>query len=189
MKDIVAVLDACVLYPAPIRDLFMHLAVVDAFRAKWSVRIHEEWMRNVLKNRADLTIEQLERTKRLMDQHVRDSLVFDYEEVIESLELPDANDRHVLAAAIVADANYIVTFNLKDFPLEKTQRYGVTAIHPDTFVLSLIAKDKEIVLRAVKQQHESLRNPPITLKQLVETLQANNLPLSSTQLGIFLEVG
>jgi hypothetical protein len=63
--------DACVLYPAPLRDLLMELALADLFHARWSEDIQQEWMRNVRKNRPDLTESQLERTKVLMNQHVR----------------------------------------------------------------------------------------------------------------------
>ena len=70
------VYDACVLYPAPLRDLLMHLALSDLYRARWSDMIHDEWTRNVLVSRPDLTQEQLNRTRQLMNAHVRDSLVF-----------------------------------------------------------------------------------------------------------------
>ena len=102
MANFSAVYDACVLYPAPIRDLLLQLALSDLFRAHWTNDIHDEWTRNVLKNRPDLTAEQLQRTRELMDANVRDCLVTGYESLIPSLELPDENDRHVLAAAIRA---------------------------------------------------------------------------------------
>ncbi|MCV2886465.1 PIN domain-containing protein [Aestuariibacter sp. AA17] len=99
-----ALLDANILYPAPLRDLFMRLAVSDIFAARWTERIHDEWMRNVLTNRQDLTREQLERTKFLMNSHVRDCLVEDFEQLEAGLQLPDKDDRHVLAAAIKRNA-------------------------------------------------------------------------------------
>jgi len=92
--------------------------VRDLFRAKWSAAIHAEWIANVLADRPDLRRERLERTRDLMDAHVPDSIVAGYEELVEGLELPDPGGRHVLAAAIRANAGVIVTFNLKDFPLE-----------------------------------------------------------------------
>lgn len=110
------VYDACVLYPAPLRDLLMLLALADLVHARWSSRIHEEWMRGVLAARPDLRREQLERTRDLMDAYVRDGLVTGYEFLIPDLILPDPEDRHVLAAAIHSAADAIVTFNLDDFP-------------------------------------------------------------------------
>ena len=89
VSQFTAILDACVLYPAPLRDLLMHLALTDLFRAKWTEAIHEEWIRSVLENRPDLTRGQLERTRQLMDAHVRDCIVTDYEDLIPALTLPD----------------------------------------------------------------------------------------------------
>lgn len=72
MSFFTALYDANVLYPAPLRDLLMHLAMTGLFRAKWTNEIHEEWIRNVLENRPDLTRNQLERTRDLMNEHVLD---------------------------------------------------------------------------------------------------------------------
>lgn len=116
------------LYPAPLRDLLLRLAVVDVFAARWTERIHNEWIRNVLKNRTDISPEQLERTRTLMNANVRDCLVSDYEKLESGLSLPDEDDRHVLAAAIQCGAQAIVTFNLKDFPSDELEKYGVEAI-------------------------------------------------------------
>ena len=109
MATFTALYDACVLYPAPLRDLLMRLALTDLFRARWTDAIHEEWIRNVLANRSDLKREQLERTRDLMNAHVRDCLVTGHENLIEGLNLPGPDDRHVLAAAIRAGAGVIVT--------------------------------------------------------------------------------
>ena len=116
MANFTALYDSCVLYPAPLRDLLMWLGLSDLCRPRWSNDIHEEWIRSVLANRPDITRERLERTRDLMNSNVRDCLVTGYEPLIDGLTLPDADDRHVLAAAIRADADVIVTFNLTDFP-------------------------------------------------------------------------
>ena len=126
-----AVYDACVLYPAPLRDFLMWLALSGRFRAKWSLEIHNEWKRNLLKNRPDLTAEQLDRTSELMDQALPDACVTGYEVLIEGLTLPDIDDRHVLAAAIRCNASVIVTFNQKDFPGEALGPFGIEAQHPE----------------------------------------------------------
>ena len=82
----------------------MHLALTGVFRAKWSADVHEEWMRNLLKNSPDLTREKLERTRQLMDKAAPDALVRGYENLVSGLVLPDEDDRHVLAAAIRSGA-------------------------------------------------------------------------------------
>jgi hypothetical protein len=67
---VVAFLDASVLYPALLRNLLMHLALRDLFRARWSDRVREEWIAALLRDRPDLTFTQLARTRRLMDENV-----------------------------------------------------------------------------------------------------------------------
>lgn len=99
-----AIYDACVLYPAPLRDFLMWLELEDLFRAKWTDQIHEEWIRSVLANRRDLNREKLDRTRDFMNANVRDCLVTGYEDLIAGITLPDADDRHVVAAAIKSSA-------------------------------------------------------------------------------------
>lgn len=168
-----AMLDANVLYPAMLRDLFMRLAVGFVFQPKWTAQIHEEWMRNVLRNRPDLTRAQLERTRALMDQWGRDWNVGEYESLIPTLTLPDVDDRHVLAAAIAGQVPVIVTFNLSDFPQAALASYGVRALHPDVFLLELLEAAPDAFIAAIRAHRLSLKNPPRTpdeyLARLVES--------------------
>lgn len=172
---VTAVLDACVLYPAPLRDLLMQLATADLFRGRWTDRIHDEWMRNVLADRPDLARAQLDRTRALMDAHVRDASVIGYEALIAGLVLPDPEDRHVLAAAIRCGASAIVTFNLKDFPAASLGPYSIEAQHPDDFVSDLIDLDPAAVCAAVKVVRGRLRNPPRTADEYLLTLEGQGL--------------
>lgn len=180
-----AVLDANVLYPAPLRDLLMHLALVNLYRPKWTNAIHDEWMRNVLKNRPDLEPRQLERTRKLMNAHVLDCLVTDYEGLTPTLALPDPDDRHVLAAAIKARADLIVTFNLGDFPERALSKYGVRVQHPDRFVHTFIEQDVEAVCTAVKRQREDLRKPPFTAEQLLNVFEKQGLVATTRALRTY----
>lgn len=127
-SNFTVIYDACVLCPAPLRDLLMRLALTDLYRARWTDMIHDEWTRNVLRRRPDLKAEDLERTRSLMNAHVRDSLVTGFEHLIPSVELPDTDDRHVVAAAIHGGASVIVTFNLKDFPPDRLSALRRVAI-------------------------------------------------------------
>ena len=169
------VYDACVLYPAPLRDLLMHLALSDLYRARWSDMIHDEWTRHVLANRPDLTEEHLRRTRQLMNAHVRDCLVTHFEHLIPSIKLPDAGDRHVVAAAIQAGASLIVTFNLKDFPPDALRPYNLAAQHPDDFIFDLLDLHTAGVLEAAANHRRSLKNPPKTAEEYLDTLLAQGL--------------
>ncbi len=165
-----AVLDACVLYSAFLRDLFMRLTVRLAFQPIWSDGIHDEWIRNVLKNRPDLTRAQLENTRRLMDRYGRDCRVRNYKRLIDSLTLPDADDRHVLAAAISARASVIVTFILADFPASALARHGVAAQHPDVFLSALFDQDPELFVHAVQDLLAALNDPPVSLANRLDLM-------------------
>jgi predicted nucleic acid-binding protein len=176
MTKMTAVLDACVLYPAPLRDVFMWLALADLFQAHWTEEIHQEWMRNVLADRRDLQPEQLMRTRDLMNNRIRGCLVISYEHLIETLTLPDPNDRHVLAAAIHAGAEVIVTFNLSDFPAAVLETEGVRAQHPDDFLLSLWQRDEEAFYQVMERQRLALKNPPKRQAEHLETLRRQQLP-------------
>ena len=171
----VAVLDACVLYPAPLRDLLMHLALLDVFQAKWTDDIHAEWTRSVLENRPDLNATQLHRTKDLMNLHIRDALITGYEPLIATLTLPDADDRHVLAAAIHAQADVILTFNQRDFPAAALAAYGLETRDPDEFLSALYDENAALFWQAAECQRLSLRKPPKSQAEFWETLEAQRL--------------
>jgi len=171
------VLDACVLYPAPIRDLLLHMAAEDLYSPKWSKRIHKEWIRNLIANRPDLDKTNLYRTQKLMDDAFPEAVVRNFSGLEKKLSLPDPDDNHVLAVAVKSRASKIVTFNLKDFPAKKLSPHYVKAVHPDSFIVSLIQSDEEKVMRAFLNQVSNLKNPPLTLTQVLYVLR-ERLPAS-----------
>ncbi|HWA03209.1 MAG TPA: PIN domain-containing protein [Rhizomicrobium sp.] len=175
MGNFTAFLDASVLYPAPLRDLLLELAVADLYRAKWSDAVHEEWITAILRTRQDLTRARLERTRDLMNAHVRDAVVTDFEQLIEILDLPDRDDRHVLAAAIKGRADLIVTNNLKDFPAEKLARWGIEAQHPDEFLTHQFHLSQPIFLQAVRTVRLRLKNPSKSVDDYLDTLRSQGL--------------
>lgn len=120
--------------------------------------------------------EKLRRTQNLMNNHVVDSLVRDYEYLIETFELPDPNDRHVLAAAVHCGATIIATFNLDDFPKKQLSPYGIEAIAPDDLIARQISISPESVLSTAREQREEMKNPAKTVEQYLDTLEKQRLP-------------
>src|SRR5438105_9078249 len=100
----IAVYDACVFYPASLRDLLIRLATKQLFQAKWSEQILDECFESILRKSPELDPAKLDRTRRLMNAAVRDCLVVGHDVLIDGLKLPDPDDQHVLAAAIEAGA-------------------------------------------------------------------------------------
>ncbi len=125
-----------------------------------------------------------ERTRMLMNAHVRDCLVTGFEPLIAGLELPDPDDRHVLAAAIRAGADVIVTFNLDDFPARRLEPYGIEAQHPDDFISRLLALAPGAVCLAAKRHRESLRQPPKTVAEYLDCLSKQQLPQTVAKLSL-----
>jgi PIN domain-containing protein len=175
------VYDACVLYPAAVRDLLIEVARSGLFRAKWTARIHREWIDAVLRTRKDLQRSQLERAAALMDRAVPDCLVTGFEGLEGGLAaLPDPNDHHVLAAAIHSGAQEIVTFNLRDFPDGVLSTYRMAAIHPDTFVEHLLDLNPEVVCQCVRRIRSRLIRPPQSVEQQLEKYERQGLAVSAS---------
>jgi PIN domain-containing protein len=132
-------------------------------------------MRAVQRDYPDISREKAEKVRDVMNAHVRACLVTNYEELIPALTLPDPDDRHVLAAAIHAGADVIVTINLGDFPAATLKAYGIEAQHPDDSIIHLLDLAPGTVCGAVKRQRGSLRNPPKSADELLATVERQGL--------------
>jgi predicted nucleic acid-binding protein len=178
-----AILDACVLYPAPVRDLLLSLASAGLYHARWSARIQDEWVRSLLAQRPDLKPEDLQRTCEMMAKAIPDSLVSGWEKIEASISgLPDPDDRHVLAAALCGHADAIVTFNLSDFPQAVLSEFGVEVQHPDDFLLNQLELAPFPALAAIKAMRARLRKPPVSVPDMVVMLEKLQLPLTAARL-------
>lgn len=117
-----------------------------------------------------------------------DCLVEGYEDLIPSLALPDKNDRHVLAAAIRAGADAIVTFNRRDFPANVLQQYDIEALHPDDFLHFQFGLQQSAVIIAAQRCRSRLKNPPVSAEAYLETLSGQSLPKTVGELVPYLSV-
>lgn len=172
---LVVVYDANVLYGNTLRDLLIRIAMAGRIQAKWANQILDEMQHNLSTNRPDIPPEKLDTLRRLMNSAVRDCLVEGYESLIEGLKLRDPDDRHVLAAAIRAGAQAIVTSNLRDFPASDLTPWGIEAKSPDDFVLDQIDLDPRVVWACVQQIADSRNSPPETIDDVLDALEAAGL--------------
>ncbi len=181
MASFTVIYDACVLYPASVRDLMVELARTGLLRAKWTARIHKEWIDAVIRDRPELDRARLEHASRLMSAAVLDCLVTGFEPLEAGLHsLPDPDDHHVLAAAIHCGAQEIVTFNLKDFPDAALCAYGIRAIHPDEYLEHLLDLNTEAVCDAVRRIRRRLANPPRSAEEMIENYERHGLAVSAS---------
>lgn len=178
-----AVLDACVLFPIATADALVSLAVAGLFAAKWTVAIEAEWL--AVAERRHPGLEGRFSTRR---DAMRDAVI-DWEVKAEGwkalaprLELPDANDVHVLAAAIAGHADCIVTTNLKDFPSSALEVYGLIALHPDDFIVAQLDLDLYPALGAFKAMRARKRNPAYTAEEFAAAMERNGLVATAERL-------
>lgn len=181
MADI-AVLDANVLYPAPVRDILLHMAFQGLYQPKWSDTIQQEWTRSLLAKRPDLNKSSLTNTRKWMETIFPDAQMLPHKLPKPPINLPDKDDVHVVEAAIRSGAKCIVTFNLKDFPTKVLARYGIEAIHPDDFICKLLDKSPEVALRAFYTQVSILRKPVKTPEEVLSALKRCALPKTEQEL-------
>ena len=105
-----------------------------------------------------------------------------YEALIDNLQLPDPDDRHVLAAAIRCGADAIITFNQKDFPDSALAPYGIDVLHPDDFIYYQLDMAPSDCCAAIRQQRQALKKPPMDVDTFLATLQKQQLPQTVSRL-------
>ena len=166
----IVVLNACVLYPASLRDILLRLAEVEMYDVKWSQRILDEAVDNLVDD-ARMSRDQAAYLMDCMNEAFEDALApSDAVDLLEPSMTNDEKDRHVLAAAVVAGAQHIITSNLGDFPADATQPHAVEPVHPDDFLLAMLDLDVALVRWVLERQAADLVNPPMTRDELLEVL-------------------
>lgn len=174
----VVLCDANVLYGQWLRDLVMWLGLRGVLQPRWTAQIEQEWLENLLEHRPDLARARVERTARLMNEVLPQAKIalVTLPESQRGLWLPDPNDVHVLQAAITAKADYLVTFNLNDFPAHVCQELGVRVIHPDPFFTQLAQFHTAEVLTAVEKLQRQKVKPPVSWPEMTQTFARAGLP-------------
>jgi predicted nucleic acid-binding protein len=184
----IVVLDANVLYPFSLRDLLLRLAEQECFVLIWSERILGETTRSLVAN----GVMDKARAERLADvmraafpEATRDARAA---AAIESRMLNDEDDRHVLATAVVAGADAVLTFNLRHFPAESLEPWGKEAFHPDEFLCELLDAHPEVLTRTVVEQAAALKNPPWQVERLLVALERAGLGTFVARMRVVLDI-
>ena len=181
-----AFLDANVLFPASLRDLLLRCVERNLYRLRISEEIWMEVVRN-LGATVHMTPEQVRRLDAAVQAFLRrnDALVMGYEPLIPTL-LNHPKDRHVLAAAVHAHAQYIVTFNLKDFPRSALEPYNLVAEHPDRFLTRLLDTHGDDMKQIVREQAAALVKPSLNVVDVLDAL-TQHVPAFAARVGAALQ--
>ena len=175
MASFTVIADANVLYPNTVRDLIIRIGQARLVRVRWTDQILDEMFRNLAKNRQDIDPVHLERLRALMNDAIPDVLVTGFEPLIEVLDLPDPDDRHVLAAAIKVGAQMIVTDNLRDFPADRLAQWDIEARSADHFAHAMVDLDPKRVFGIVQQMADSRTRPPMDVDDVLAALERGGL--------------
>ncbi len=176
MTGFTAFLDACVLVPIAPCDTLLRMADCGAFRPLWSERVEEEALRALCEIHPGIDASRFYSRFRSMNEAFEDARVSGWESLLEGLELPDANDRHVLAAAIRGRADVIVTENVSDFPASALSPLGMEAVRLDEFLLTQFDLNVAATVQIVSDQSRAMGRPPVTEDQLLGRLARSGAP-------------
>lgn len=181
-KSALAVYDACILYPFHLRNVVVQVAVDGLVDARWTETIHDEWIRNLLANTPGLPAEHFQATKQLMNIAVPEATVSGYERHIQTVSLPDPDDRHVAAAAIEAGASIIVTWNLRDFPPSELKKHGLAPQSPDAFLLDIYELAPHLLLASLANARSNLSRSRVSATDFIDILRDQRLVKLATQI-------
>lgn len=178
------VLDTNVIYPIWTRDLLLWFAIYELYTPKWSHNIMTEYKSVMLQK--GFTDEDADKQSKNMNRAFKDALVENYEPLINTLNLPDIDDRHILAAAIKTNANLIITNNLKDFPKDYLASFGLKAKCADDFFTDIIDLNQNISIQAFRKMVLNKKNPPLDEYDVLDILRKNNLKETADYLHVLL---
>jgi predicted nucleic acid-binding protein len=163
------ILDSCVLYPMYLRDTLLCAAEAGLYRPHWSQEILDGALRNLL-TKQQITAQQASRLEQQIKSAFPDAMLEVPERLLPCMD-NDPGDRHVLASALIAKAQVIVTDNLKHFPPESLSQFRVEAQSADQFLTSLYDLSPESMLEVLQNQVSWLRNPPMSVVDLLKLLE------------------
>ncbi|WP_417490942.1 PIN domain-containing protein [Maricaulis sp.] len=171
----VIILDANVLYPFRVRDALLRFNEAGLFRARWSKDILDEWENALLRTRPQHR-QSVTEQRQAMREAFAEAWVDGYQALIPALTLPDENDCHVLAAAIRAGAQHIVTENLKDFPDGALAPFGIEAISADAILANTFSLYPAESAAALARMRRAYKRPPMTAVVFLDDLTRAGLP-------------
>lgn len=174
-KPSVAVLDACILYPFHLRNIVVQAAVDRLIDARWTNAIHNEWIQNLVTSAPAIPLERLQTTRRLMNEALPTAMVDAYERHVATVNLPDPNDRHVVAAAIAARASLIITWNLRHFPVKELKRFDLQRETPDAFLSRLYDDVPDTVVGSLANARRNLTKSRISASGFIGILRSQRL--------------
>lgn len=171
-----AYLDTCTLVPIVLSDTLLRVAENGGFRPAWSERILRSVRRVVLDVHDNIDPARIDKRLDDMRAFFPDAMTTGWETLVDSIQLPDVTDRHVVAGAILARADVIVTVNIKDFPATELDRFGLVAKTPDDFLLDLMDLAPDRMVETIIEQAAAALHPPLEAEDVLIALGRAGAP-------------
>jgi predicted nucleic acid-binding protein len=184
MSKLSVVLDACVLFPMYLRDTLLSTAEAGLYLPYWSQKILDEAMSNLVRQ-GIYSQEKAINFEAEIDAAFPEAMI-EVPVGLEQIMKNHPKDRHVLAAAVTAKADIIVTSNLADFKEKDLAPWNIKAQSPDEFMSELFDEDPDSIVRLIQQQSEKYKKPPKTVAELLEFLEKKaGLPKFASDLLLY----
>jgi hypothetical protein len=173
--SLVAILDASVLYPLPLRDTLLRVADIGLYDPRWSEQILQEVAHNLIANQRATDAQAARLLDAMRDAFDEATVPLDAITRLKTAMTNHPKDRHVLAAAVACEAKAVVTLNVRHFPIDACEPFAIEPMHPDAFLLDFYGLDPQQTYQVVERQAAALSRPPMTVDELLDRL-ATNVP-------------
>ena len=173
-KPAVAIFDACVLYPFHLRNIVVQAAVDRLVEARWTNAIHDEWIRNLAAGKT-IPLSHLQRTRRLMDTALPNAMVGGYESHLPAVDLPDPDDRHVVAAGVAAGASVILTWSVRDFPAKALKKFDLRRETPNAFLSAIYDEAPDLMVSSLARARRNLTKSSPSASDFIKILREQRL--------------
>lgn len=171
-----AFLDAWVMVPIALTDTLLRLAEAGLYRPLWSDRVIDEMVDAIEMIHPELASGAARSRADEMKASFEDACVTEWEALVPGISLPDSDDRHVVAAALRGRADMVVTANVRDFPTEVLEPFGLEVQNPDEFLLNQLDLAPDLTISTLHRQAVATRRPAITTEALLEQLSRCGAP-------------
>lgn len=171
-----ALLDANVLVPVALTDTILRAAERGLFIPRWSPVIMREAYEAITKIHPNITATRRQARLTSMDTRFPDACVQWHMSLIDDIDLPDPDDRHVVAAARIGNADVIVTRNVKDFPEKTLQVFGLEVVDPDCFLRDMLDLFPKAMLSVIQEQAADTKRPPLSVEGVLKSLERAGVP-------------
>jgi predicted nucleic acid-binding protein len=178
----VAVLDANVLFPFLMGHILSYATFLGLIDGRWTDEIEREWVENAVEFHGEVERQGIEGRRDAMNRAMPHAKIAGHQRRIDSIAFADPDDAHVIAAAIEAGADFIITCDRAFLETGALSGYPFSALHPDALLSRIMERERVLFVEMIESARRSLRNTDPTLPEYVAMIEQTGLPLVAGRL-------